>query len=252
MEIVTLAVTRSGFGAAWRFEDRYAALRHPLVQPGDAVMDEAADLLRLYSPGQLIKLCSSQGLGALVGRVESRLLELGAMSSRLLVEALERDYLHEEIWAALDGQAAEPPQDPVTLLNLIQSDRDSELLERRMAKTEKTPAADPKPAKETKVPTIKGVDGADLPMTTRLTFGTYDKNVPAVKDKEGKETKPASVVTTKYDIGENNPKSRGAGERFAKYKHNMTFQQAVDSGVNGADIAWDLKKGFIVVNAATK
>lgn len=251
---MTLAVTRSGFGDVWRFSDRHAALRHLLVQPGDAVMDDATDLLRLYSPGQLPKLCSSQGLGGLAQRVESRVLELGALPSRQLVEALERDYLHEEIWSELDGQAAEPPQDSSTLLNLIQSDRDSELLERRMAKTEKTPAAD-KPAAEPKVvkiPTIKGADGADLPMTTRLTFGTFDKNVPAVKDKEGKETKPASVVITKYDIGENNPKSRGAGERFAKYKHNMTFQQAVDSGVNPADIAWDLKKGFIVVNAATK
>lgn len=251
---MALAVTRSGFGAVWRFEDRYAALRHPLVQPGDAVLDEATDLLRLYSPAQLPRLCESQGAESLGERVAAWLLELGAQPVRHVCEILERDRLHEDVWMLVERVAKDPPQDPAIVLDLVQQDRDHELQERRMTKADKAPATE-KVAKEPKVAaekTIKGVDGADLPLTTRLTFGTKEVDVPAVKDKDGKETKAATKALVKYDGAENNPKSRGARERFAKYKHNITIGQAIDSGVNAADIAWDLKKGFVVVNTAAK
>lgn len=117
----------------------------------------------------------------------------------------------------------------------------------------KTPKA-PKEPKEVKAVTIAGHEPK-----TRIKFGvSADKTekvaaVKEVKDKDGKVTKPGVAASEKilpgkpYNGTDNNPKSRGAGERFALYKNNMTLQAAVDAGARPADIAWDLSKGFIVL-----
>lgn len=44
-----------------------------------------------------------------------------------------------------------------------------------------------------------------------------------------------------------NPKRPGskARERFAKYEMGMTRQQALDAGVTGGDLRWDVGHGFI-------
>lgn len=82
----------------------------------------------------------------------------------------------------------------------------------------------PKAPKEAKAKLI-----AKLDPKTRIAFGT---------NAEGKA----------YDTNKNNPKRAGSKsfDTFAKYKSNMTLEQAVAAGIPVADISWDLKHGFIV------
>ena len=126
-----------------------------------------------------------------------------------------------------------------------------------MAKAETT-TKEPKAPKEVKP---KDDSIAGHPPSTRIEFGQAPdtkkttKAVKEVKDKDGKITTAAKaaeevvVPGKKYNGTDNNPKSRGAGERFAIYKNNMTLKAAVEAGARPADIAWDLAKGFIVVKA---
>jgi hypothetical protein len=98
-----------------------------------------------------------------------------------------------------------------------------------------------KPVKEEKPKEPKLIAGFDP--KTRLTFGTFQKKVE--KTVEGK--KITETVETEYDVKENNPKRRKAGERFAHYRKNQKLEDAVAAGITPADVKWDLNHGFIKI-----
>ena len=105
-------------------------------------------------------------------------------------------------------------------------------------KPSETPKAEAPKAEKPK--TIAGHDPK-----TRIEFGTFVKKVEKTVD--GK--KVTEEVEHTYDVRDNNPKKRKAGERFALYRKGMTLEAAVAAGITAADIRWDLDHKFIRVVA---
>jgi len=76
---------------------------------------------------------------------------------------------------------------------------------------------------------------------------------PAKKVADKAPAKKASSTDVTTDtrkitlLTKENPKRGTAFERFALYKNNMTVDQYIAAGGKKADIAWDVKQGFIKV-----
>ena len=254
---MAVAITQQGYGRIWLYADRQAAIMHPLIQWGDAIFEDEFELFDEYRlhelPGLLSRFEISEDLRTSLGARVAELEEAG-YTTRRIRDALVAEQTAKDVYQALERKGLEPPADSETVCQLVRGDREACLLKGNRFMADAKEKA-PKAAKEPKVKdnTIAGLDPK-----TKIKFGTAPdstekvKAVKEVKDKDGKVTTaavPASEKTVPgkpYNGTDNNPKSRGAGERFAKYKNNMTLQQAVDAGCLPADIAWDLKKGFIV------
>ena len=92
----------------------------------------------------------------------------------------------------------------------------------------------PAPAVEKKE---KAPAGPKAPKGTEL-----NSVIHFLKDKDGKSYGP-----------DHNPKRPGTAghQRFALYTDGMTVSEALAAGIWGADISWDLGKGFISVTGGT-
>jgi hypothetical protein len=233
---------------------------HPIWQWGDAAFGDVYDLFdecRLHEIPVLLSR-TEQGV-ELAASLESRVAGLReqGLTDRRICDALKSDGTARDIFEALERVSVDPPEEAEQVLELVRNDRVAHLRQQKdtkMAATEKAPKA-PKEVKP------KDDSIAGHPPSTRIEFGTAPdtkKKVAAVKevkDKDGKVTKAGVAASEevipgkKYNGTDNNPKSRGAGERFALYKNNMTLKAAVEAGARPADIQWDLSKGFIVVKA---
>lgn len=68
-----------------------------------------------------------------------------------------------------------------------------------------------------------------------------DHKIYLLNDAEGKKYGP-----------DNNPKRRGAGERFAKYRDGITVKEVTEAkgGPNQVDLRWDKDKGFVDIRPA--
>lgn len=254
--ILVVAITQQGFGRVWRFADRQAALVHPLVQYGDAVFGDELELFDEYRLLELPSLMRRFELSdELITGVEARVVSLREQgyTDRRIRDALVTEQTARDVFQALERRGSEPPEDCDTVCTLVRGDREAVLSRGRNYVMAEAKEKKEKAPKEPKVVTIGGLDPK-----TKIKFGTSpDKveKIAAVKEVKNKDGSiktaavPASertVAGSPYHPEKNNPKRGKAGERFKGYKNGMTLQQAVDSGMTPADVAWDLKKGFIV------
>ena len=221
--MVCLAVTRGGWGDVWRFKDRQSADLHPLVQYGDAILDESDPISRQYNVlevGRLIEMTGDEKLR------QSVLMPIHPDRGLGQSERVRRlDERSEEIFAALLRISKDPPTEPTEVLNLIRSDRIAMIKEGRDMADEKNKtganagaAAAPKPAKEPKAPKYRD-----------------DQVITMGADKDGK----------KFG-GDNNPKRAGslAHARFAHLKDGMTVGAFVKAVGNQATAFGDLDYGI--------
>lgn len=228
--MVCVAVTRGGWGDVWRFEDRQSADLHPLVQYGDAILEEDDRVTRQYSTheaGRLLQMIGDERLR------QSVLMPIhpdrGLTESQRVERLAERS---EEIFQGLLQISRDPPTDPTEVLRLIRSDRISTIKEGQEMADEKnktTAAAAPKEPKAPKAPreprAPKYADSAVITMGA---------------DKDGK----------KYG-GDNNPKRAGSNThtRFGYLRDGLTVGEFVKKCGNQAvafgDLDYALKHGQI-------
>lgn len=193
------------------------ALRHPLVQYGDAVMSGPGDIRRMYN---------SLDLNILLEKLDDEELRVTVMqelsSSRTTSErSAVYDRYSDRIWRRMHALARVVPTDPGEVLSLIVEDRDryNEGLEKERPMTD----AETK-TKEPKAPKYDP--------KARITMGA---------DKDGK----------KYGT-KNNPKRAGskAHATFAHYGNGTTvgkFSDAVGPGAAAA-LKYDVDHGFITID----
>lgn len=223
--MVCLAVTRGGWGDVWLFDSADDAHAHALIQPGDAVIESPADVLRQYNLLELPRLLRKIGDDALTERVTSGVPTQQEQTLHLRTEAASRYRL--DLFEGLERLGSPPPSDPAEIVEMVRVDR--QLMKKESSMPENKPAAGAaatKPAAPAKTPRPpKYADGAKIALQA---------------DKDGK----------KYGK-DNNPKREGSASatRFALYKDGMTVKSFVDAGGTLADIDNDVKKGYVKVAA---
>lgn len=233
--LTVVAVTRGGYGRIWQFETLLESQTHPLIQYGDPVLSDAEDLLdeyRVLELPALLRLLGDEDLRvSLVDRISG--LEAAGRTSRQVADALRVEHAHTDVWNALLRAAQSPPDSAARVLELVRSDREWDLDNRRKRTTMAEAAAKkekaPKAEKVVKDKTVAG-----YPYTVKLDFGVG-------KDAEGKEAP--------YHPEKNNPKRGGAAERFKKYTKGITISDAIAAGMSAGNVGHDIEKGYVVVRA---
>lgn len=137
------------------------------------------------------------------------------------VPSQQRAHIESEckrVWEMLIGMAVPPPSDMMSITEQVKNDRKKLLKEKTMTDT-----------KEKKEPTKRAPAFAE------------DAKIVMQNDKEGNA----------YG-GKNNPKRKGSksAERFAQIKNGMTVKKALETDYTTADMANDVSKGYIKVEAA--
>jgi hypothetical protein len=221
--LVCVAVTRGGFGDVWLLKDRAAAYLHPLVQYGDALLTRPEDLLDQYNWlewGSLRELAGLPRHTVVVTVPRQQRLTKGEQAP--------------EIFEALIRRAHPAPTSAEEICIRVREDR---RLGTIMAKQKANAPADPAPAAETapkgtgNLPIVRGPKG--VPLDAVIRFG---------QDKQGNSYGP-----------DNNPKKVGSKThgRFAMYVDGMTVQQALDAGIQTADLNYDREHGFVSFEGGT-
>lgn len=208
-----VAITQNGRGAFWLFDNKRQADLSPLIQYGDVILSNPDDVQVMFTSAEL------PGLRSQLGLQESHRLS--------------------SIFEAMLQIAKPVPEDPHVICQLVEEDRRQMINHRRKenrmsdAATQPKPAAAPGAAKAP--PKAAAVKKEAAPATT---YGGYalTAKITFGKDKEGKSYGPT-----------NNPKGGKAAARFALYRDGQTVQQAKDAGVAGADLKWDVSKGFVKI-----
>lgn len=228
-----VAITRDGRGDLWCFGSYAEADQHPIVQYGDRIVD---------GPKSICTRLTLNEIPAILARINrndlaKQILDcLSAPSHRQKVQRVSELSLH--VWTALTEAALPPPTDPPELVQLIVRDRKLSIKESRsMEETTPTPDTTVEPkAKKTRAPKEKSTDPAQ-PKAERY---NREHKIRLLSNAEGVQYGP-----------ENNPKRAGSAshDRFALYKDGMTIGAAIEAGVKSEDIAWDVKKGFIEIQA---
>lgn len=232
-----VAIDTGGYGEIWGFISRGDAYLHPIVQYGDALLGSPRDVLDQYNATEWRALwrIAMQTLPPpeLVARIQS---------SDVRVRRKAMEDTAETIWKSLLLRAMSPPTDYRILCEKIaRSRRTDQMAAKKNAAgappANTAPAADaaapaaPAAPAEPKFRGPKGLNPTDV-----LLFG---------KDKDGKDYGP--------DHCPKRPGSKAA-TMWALYTSGMTVKAALDSGVSSEDLAWNIDKGFVLVEgrAATQ
>lgn len=230
--MVCVVVARNGEGDVWRFDDLRAARLHPIPQQDDVYAT---------TPGGLADQYGREGAASLLrfleGRDRSRVSDaLESWRTGGLHSLLPPD-IRETIWDRVLRTARRPPTSPADIVRIVTEDR--------AAREGRVVRSFPQEAKE-----------ADMAKTAEKT-GKAPKAAAAAGTRKAPAAGRSSnfpdthVITIATKDGAN-PKRAGtaAHGRFALYRSGYTVKQAKDAGITAADLANDLKKGFIKVRAA--
>lgn len=210
----------------WRFANHRVADEHALIQYGDAILRGPDDLVRSYRPLELGRLFTRIGMSDRFEVVSK------ATGARL------REFC-EELWEHLVPFSKDPPSDPAEVLTIVAADRRATRqggVVHRSPPTEKENAMTENAETETnaEAKTRPAARSAKYEDTSVISFGT---------DKEGKQYGPQA------DGSFHNAKRSGsaAHTRFALMQPGQTVKEALDAGVTRADLNWDIKQGFIIL-----
>lgn len=91
-------------------------------------------------------------------------------------------------------------------------------------------------AKKPSAPKKDAAAKGDRAATRKIAGFSRDARIHMGKDGEGKTFSAA-----------NNPRKRGAVDRFKLYKENMTLADALKAGLRSGDIRWDFNHKFITI-----
>lgn len=232
-----IAVTRMGWGKAFKFRSRTAADEHPLIQYGDAILVSPEDVSESYTALEIPFFCKEIGLEDLAQEFDDTYPRLNSEVGHPAAESY-RLSVCRKIYERLEQEMTDPPSDPEVVLALIREDRhatklfDPRDIDRRikMAKREAK-------KEENTAPT----EGGEAAPTEKKRVGQKldgARVITMLKDKEGKQ----------FGNG-HNPKRAGsaAAARFAFYEDGMTIAQALEKGLTTGDLAFDQKAGFISI-----
>lgn len=223
-----ILVDAGGTGRVWRMPSERDAYWHALYTPGDVVCSSEEHVLSRWGQHDLPMVAELTQSEAVVGFVREREAQLRVTTPSDRAAAEARAETARRIWPALLAIAQEPPSEDEKLAAELLRARRMATKERVMTdKNATTTAAAGKAADKT--PKEKTVAG--YPATSKLKFGADKEGKPYGKD--------------------NNPKRPGTAThtRFAGYRDGMTIAQALETGLTEADVAHDLKKGFVKVAA---
>jgi hypothetical protein len=231
--VTFLAITRGGFGEIYQFATRADAFLHPIVQYGDAILGSADDLVDNYNRLEW------SNIAALAGLVLDAQTVATLVGENHIAAARVRRSQASNIWEHLVNHAQLPPTDPQRICDIVLRDRRLGVIPVSKKLKAETAAPDVANAAENhdsvaaspKEKAPKEPTGPKAPKGTELTSVIRFNN-----DKEGKPFGP-----------DNNPKRAGTAghSRFALYTDGMTVEAAMAAGIWGADIKWDMDKGFI-------
>lgn len=215
--MAVIAITRAGRGMPFRFATINEADEHPLIQFGDPLIARESDLPDCFTISEAQGIASGLGANSVI-----REIEYVAGTKRSLAG------VWRELFVALDGAAKPPPEDPAVIVQLIRDDRRA---------TKVTGVSVKSTRKEVEPMTEAAVNEAPKSRTVRPKF----PETAVIRLK-------ADESGNKYG-STNNPKREGtkAFEKFAKYADGMTVAQALEAGIPGSSIYYDLDHGYISV-----
>lgn len=228
-----IAVTCNGWGSYWKFSSWTEAFQHPLIQYGDVICEGPESIHKCWNridmPNLLDVLVEPEIRAKIL-----REIKIVGYPNWLTVLDKYRDF----IWEKMNGQAAEPPTDPILIVALIVKDRKTPSKERPMAKEQK--AAE---ATENTEATGEAGEAAEKPKT---------KRTPPVRDPKYKNEMIITLLADKdgNPYGpENNPKREGSASaaRFALYQNGQSVEQALAAGLTRGDFDNDTAKKFISI-----
>jgi hypothetical protein len=226
-----VGITRNGFGDVYVFSSREEADMHPIIQYGDAILAEPADLTDQYNILQFPRMLQLTCDQRLVDRIGEYLASLEGKTNTAKYRQMEQ--FLPEIFEAMVRNGAEPPEDPAEIIQLIRRDRQLHnrktgvdyMAEKAAAENKKDAA--PKEKKEAAPKKVKYPG---------------DHVITMLADKDGK--------TYGKD---HNPKRAGSNSaaRFASYTNGMTveaYNKLYPEFATG-DLDNDIAKNYIKVGA---
>lgn len=210
-----IAITRGGFGSILRFENEDVAFLHPVVQYGDAIIRKSDDLPDLYNRIEWHRLMTLAGY-------ENKLLVEGMVHLSVLEIKAAKEQSSRQIWDLLERKAVEPPSDLAGITAMVVADRRAVDLKEQKKMTA-----------ETTEQTVAKKSTGDFDPNSIIHFGTPDA-------KEG-EPAPAAWGPTNCPYRADSKRSG----RWAKLRHGMTVQEAVENGQSVKNISDMTQRGFI-------
>lgn len=218
-----VVVTRGGWGSVLKFENRSLAFVHPVVQYGDAFVEDPESVALQYNRLEWNRL-------ALLANVPSAVRDDLLSIPRREADAW-RAQTAARIYTALVNMASPPPSSVETISAMVATDRTHK--EKRMT-VETTADIDEAPVKE---------------KITRKTYDFHKESIihfgvrPDTKDAEGNVV-PGTPYST--DSGPYRAESKRE-KRWKELRDGMTVEEAMKGLTTGKNINDMRNRGFIVL-----